>query len=98
MNRIQGIFLHIFSSYFFCILYIPRMTIISMAKGQAEFAVIIGIVIVAAVVIIYALPNITNPIIPSGTYGMFKASFERLVRAGAQDTMSRLSAYGGYHT
>lgn len=67
-----------------------------MAKGQAEFAVIIGIVIVAAVVIIYALPNITNPIIPSGKYGMFKASFESLVRDGAQDTMSRLSAYGGY--
>ncbi len=67
-----------------------------MAKGQAEFVVIIGIVIVAAVVILYAFPNITNPIIPSGKYDMFKASFESLVRDGAQDTMSRLSAYGGY--
>ena len=67
-----------------------------MAKGQAEFAVIIGIVIVAAVVIIYAFPSITPRIMPPGKYDTFKASFESLVRDGAQDTMSKLSVYGGY--
>jgi hypothetical protein len=70
-----------------------------MAKGQAEIAVIVGIVIVAAVVVIYAIPNIIPSGVPAGVkakYDSVEASFEGLVLAGSQDTMTRLSTNGGY--
>ncbi len=70
-----------------------------MPKGQAEIAVIVGIVIVAAVVVIYAIPNIIPSGVPLGVkakYDSFKASFEGLLLAGSQDTMSKMSTNGGY--
>jgi hypothetical protein len=68
-----------------------------MAKGQAEFVVIIGIVVVATVVVLYAYaPNIVTPPPPTGKYGAVKTSFEALVRDGTQQTIMKLSQYGGY--
>ena len=70
-----------------------------MAKGQAEIAVILGIVIVAAVVVIYAVLPIIDSGIPGPIrlkYNAFKASFEGLVREGSQDALTKLSSNGGY--
>jgi len=70
-----------------------------MAKGQTEIVVVLGIVIVAIVVILYAVPNILPSDVPQAIkakYDSVKASFESLVMDGAQDTMRRLSVNGGY--
>jgi hypothetical protein len=72
-----------------------------MAKGQAEIVVIVGIVIVAAVVILYAVQSgiFVSSDVPAAVkqkYDSVKASFESLVRDGAQDTIRKLSTYGGY--
>lgn len=72
-----------------------------MAKGQTEIIVVLGIVVVATVAVIYAyqsgifgasdVPTSVKP-----KYDTVKASFDSLVMDGAQDTMMRLSANGGY--
>ncbi|MCX6814164.1 MAG: hypothetical protein NTY20_00720 [Candidatus Aenigmarchaeota archaeon] len=70
-----------------------------MAKGQTEIVVVLGIVIVAIVVILYAVPNILPSDVPAGIkpkYDAVKASFESLVMDGAQNTIRKLSLYGGY--
>jgi hypothetical protein len=72
-----------------------------MAKGQAEFVVIVGILIVASVAVIYAYQSglFTGSDVPpaiQAKYDSVKASFESLVREGVQDTMRRMSQYGGY--
>lgn len=70
-----------------------------MAKGQVELVVIIGIIAVAAVVILYSYSSFSGSQIPAGIkgkYDVLKASVEGLAREGAQDTMRKLSAYGGY--
>ena len=70
-----------------------------MAKAQTEIVVVLGIVVVAVVVILYALPNIIPSDVPQAIkakYDSVKASFESLVMDGAQDTMRKLSMNGGY--
>ncbi|MCJ7816341.1 MAG: hypothetical protein MUP55_00655 [Candidatus Aenigmarchaeota archaeon] len=70
-----------------------------MARGQTEIVVVLGIVIVAIVVILYAVPNIIPSDVPQAIkakYDSVKASFESLVMDGAQNTIRKLSAYGGY--
>jgi hypothetical protein len=72
-----------------------------MAKGQAEIVVVVGIVIVAAVVILYAVQSgiFVSSEVPGAVrqkYDSVKASLESLVRDGSQETMRKLSTYGGY--
>ncbi len=72
-----------------------------MARGQTEIIVVLGIVVVAIVVITYAYQSgmFTGSDVPQAIkakYDSVKASFESLVMDGAQNTMGKLSLYGGY--
>jgi len=72
-----------------------------MAKGQVEIVVILGIAIVGAVVVLYAYQYgiITPSTVPVGVqqkWQSVKASFESLVQDGSQETLRKLSMYGGY--
>ena len=72
-----------------------------MRKGQTEIVVVLGMVIVAVVVITYAYQSgmFTASDVPASIrvkYDSVKASFESLVMDGAQETVRKLSLYGGY--
>jgi hypothetical protein len=72
-----------------------------MGKGQTEIVVVLGIVVVAVVVITYAYQfgMFGASDVPASIkvkYDSVKASFESLVMDGAQETVRKLSLYGGY--
>ncbi|MBI4182228.1 MAG: hypothetical protein HY520_04650 [Candidatus Aenigmarchaeota archaeon] len=67
-----------------------------MAKGQVEIIIVLAIVIVAVVAILLASqsPPEGQPATQEGR--AVRNSLTRLISAGAQDSLRRLSLYGGY--
>jgi hypothetical protein len=65
-------------------------------KGQVEFIVILGIIVVVAVVIVLAIQPYDGPL-PTDSRTV-KESVESFIRAGAYDTMKTMGQQGGYMT
>lgn len=65
-------------------------------KGQIEFAVIAGLIILIAVVIFFTLQTgiIVPPISPD--VRTVQNSMENFIRGAAQETLKNMSTYGGY--
>ncbi|MBI4020312.1 MAG: hypothetical protein HY367_03185 [Candidatus Aenigmarchaeota archaeon] len=63
-------------------------------KGQIEFAVILGVVVVAVVVIIFAFSGNFNPVSPDQRAVMDSA--ENMIRQGTLETIRTLGEQGGY--
>jgi|GEM_PF-1067066 len=66
-------------------------------KGQVEFIIIIGILVVVAVVVVLALQGTGESPLPSDSRTI-KSSIESFIRAGAYDTIKTIGLQGGYLT
>lgn len=65
-------------------------------KGQIEFIVILGLLVVIAVVVFYSYQSgILGPVI-SPDVSLAEESVNGLVRAAAYETLNNMSLYGGY--
>lgn len=65
-------------------------------KGQVEFIVILGLLVVIAVVIFYAYQSgLLTPVV-SPDVSLAEDSVRNLIRAGAYQTLTNMSLYGGY--
>ncbi len=65
-------------------------------KGQVEFIVILGLLVVIAVVVFYAYQSgILGPVV-SPDVSLAEESVRNLIRAGAYQTLNNMSLYGGY--
>ncbi len=65
-------------------------------KGQIEFAVIVGLIILIAVVILFTLQTgiLVPPVSPD--VRTVQNSMENFIRGAAQETLRNMSTYGGY--
>lgn len=65
-------------------------------KGQVEFIVILGLLVVIAVVVFYSYQSgILGPVI-SPDASLAEESVSSLIRTAAYDTLTNMSLYGGY--
>ncbi|UCD07866.1 MAG: carboxypeptidase regulatory-like domain-containing protein [Candidatus Aenigmatarchaeota archaeon] len=65
-------------------------------KGQVEFIVILGLLVVIAVVVFYAYQSgILGPVV-SPDVSLAEESVRNLIRTGAYQTLNNMSLYGGY--
>jgi hypothetical protein len=71
-------------------------------KAQAEFIVIVGILLLSLVVIYYAMAGgIQSSSVPSGVYdkqSQVQQSFMNMARKGFDKTLAAMEAHGGYPT
>ncbi len=70
-------------------------------KGQAEFIVVFGVVIIGIVIALYAFkPTIINPVPPSlqEEKKLIKNSIINLIRSGTKETLETIYRQGGYYT
>ncbi len=72
-----------------------------MRKGQVEFTVILGIIIIAVIAIFYAFssgligPSVIPPAVEK-QMGVVKSTVNNFIRAAVADIMMNMSMYGGY--
>jgi hypothetical protein len=65
-------------------------------KGQIEFIVILGLIVVIAVVVFYASQSgLLNPVV-STDVSLAQDSVKNLIRTGAYQTLSSINLHGGY--
>jgi len=65
-------------------------------KGQVEFIVILGLLVVIAVVVFYAYQSGMLVPVVSPDVSLAEESVRNLIRAGAYQTLENMSLYGGY--